>query len=383
MKSEATRNTSRHRARASSFRLLVVILVACALALGASSLAGAASAGDSSSKISARLTVTQFAIYESSWVKLTYKLPKASKAFTYKLTWSKGSATKIVASGTKKKGRSAMPISKLFGGKKLIVGKYQLDLSAAGAHKRLAFTIIPFSGHLTMKSFTVTQAASIKLFYAFSKPSKSFAYKLYRKKGSAWQLLSSHKTVRKAKSQYYIAQKTASLKSLFARKPFTVASYRLKISSSYATRILNFKIISGGPSGTSGGTGIGGNGSGNGGTVGIGFTISGGVSNLGPGVPKPIALTLTNPNDFKIYVTALTVAMSTSSLPAGCQSSWFQLTQSSVSNSNAVTVPAKGSTTVASAPLAPQIELIDSPTDNQDACKSASFTLTFSGSAHS
>jgi hypothetical protein len=378
---------SQRLAPVSFFRGIAVLGLVCTLVLiGASSLAGAArsSSATTSYKISASLTVNQFAIYEASWVKLTYKLPGRSKSFTYALRVKSGSQWQWVASGTMKTGgRNSMAVGRLFGGKILKVGSYRLELRCAGAVKSLTFTILAFSGHLTKKSFTVAQAASVKLIYAFSKPSKSFAYKLTFKQGSTWQAVASHKTIKRQKAQYFIEERTATLTSLFAGKTVKVGSYRLTISSAYSTRTLNFKVVTGGPSGTGGGTGIGGSGGGTGETGGLGFTISGGVDGLIPGQPKPIVLKLTNPNSFKIFVTKLTVAVVISDLPAGCQSNWFQLTQSNASNSNPITVPANGSTTLASAPQAPQIELIDSPTENQDACKGTSFGLMFTGSAHS
>jgi hypothetical protein len=389
MKSESTARFSRRRARASHIRPVAAILVTCALALGASSLAGAAldSGISTSGKLKAHLTANAFAIYEAKWVKLSYKLPNGCKSFSYKFAVKKGSHWKPVASGTRKKSRHAISIKKLVGGRKMIlgrkmiVGRYRLTLSAGKAHKKISFRLVPFSGHLTKKSFTVSKASSIKLIYGFSKPSKSFAYKIAYKQGSTWLPVSNGK--KKKKKGYFKAQKTAKLTKLFAGRPFVVGKYRLFISSSYSTRHLNFKIITGGPSGTGGATDIGGSGGGSGGAGGIGFSISGGVSGLAPGVPKPIVLTLSNPNYFKLFVTKLTVTMSASELPAGCKSSWFVLTQSNASSSNPIAVPANGSTTLTSAPRAPQIELINSPTENQNACKGASFTLTFSGSAHS
>jgi hypothetical protein len=114
------------------------------------------------------------------------------------------------------------------------------------------------------------------------------------------------------------------------------------------------------------------------------FRITGGVGDLKPGVATAIRLTLTNPNDVPIYVTALTVSIAADSTPPGCISaSNVQLTQSNASSANPITVPAGGSVTLTSAPRAPQITLVNLPGVNQDVCKNKSFALTYSGSARS
>jgi hypothetical protein len=117
---------------------------------------------------------------------------------------------------------------------------------------------------------------------------------------------------------------------------------------------------------------------------GANFGIAGGVGSLTPGVATAIRLTLTNPNDVPIYVTALTVSIAADSTPPGCISaSNVQLTQSNASSADPVTVPARGSVTLTSAPRAPQIMLVNLPGVNQDVCKNKSFALTYSGSARS
>jgi hypothetical protein len=117
---------------------------------------------------------------------------------------------------------------------------------------------------------------------------------------------------------------------------------------------------------------------------GANFKITGGVGNLMPGVATAIRLTLTSPNGVPIYVTALTVRIAADSTPPGCGSaSNVQLTQSNVSGADPITVPARGSVTLTSAPRAPKITLLNLPGVNQDVCKSKTFALTYSGSAHS
>ena len=114
------------------------------------------------------------------------------------------------------------------------------------------------------------------------------------------------------------------------------------------------------------------------------FNIAGGVGNLMPGVDTAIRLTLTNPNGVPIYVTALTVTIAADSTPAGCSSANnVQLTQSNASSADPITVPARGSVTLTSAPRAPKITLLNLPGVNQDVCKNKSFALTYSGSARS
>ena len=117
---------------------------------------------------------------------------------------------------------------------------------------------------------------------------------------------------------------------------------------------------------------------------GANFRITGGAGHLAPGVRFPLQLTLTNPNGAPILVTSLTVTISADSTPPGCTSAAnIQITQSNASSSNPITVPANGSVTLTSTPRAPQIELLNLPDVNQDVCKGKTFTLSYSGSAHS
>ena len=131
-------------------------------------------------------------------------------------------------------------------------------------------------------------------------------------------------------------------------------------------------------------TGVG-DGSGTAQTVGVNFTISGGgAANLSIGVPTVIRLTLANPNDVPIYVTALSVAVAKDGDPVGCASrDNIGITQSDVSGADPILIPAGGRITLTSGPRAPQITLINRPDANQDACKAKAFTLAYSGSAHS
>jgi hypothetical protein len=114
------------------------------------------------------------------------------------------------------------------------------------------------------------------------------------------------------------------------------------------------------------------------------FSISAGViGSLYPGAaPHSIPLTLRNSNGVPIYVTELTVAVTNS--PPGCSSSTnISLSQSSASATIPVLIQANGSVTLpAQGVTAPTIQLVDLPV-NQDACKGATFSLSFTGSAHS
>ncbi|HEX7298604.1 MAG TPA: Ig-like domain-containing protein [Solirubrobacteraceae bacterium] len=115
------------------------------------------------------------------------------------------------------------------------------------------------------------------------------------------------------------------------------------------------------------------------------FTISGSASALlYPGAPaQPIALTLTNPNSVAIYVTSLQVTVAGSSSPGCSPATNLGLTQSNASSAAPARVPAGGSVTLpAQGVSAPTIRLLNLPV-NQDACKNATFSLSYSGSAHS
>jgi hypothetical protein len=115
------------------------------------------------------------------------------------------------------------------------------------------------------------------------------------------------------------------------------------------------------------------------------FAISGSTTALlYPGAPaQPIALTLSNPNSVAIYVTALQVTV-VGSNNSGCSAATnLGLSQSSASSNAPVRVPAGGSVTLpAQGVSAPTIRLLNLPV-NQDACKNARFSLSYSGSAHS
>ncbi len=115
------------------------------------------------------------------------------------------------------------------------------------------------------------------------------------------------------------------------------------------------------------------------------FTVTGNASGpLAPGLTRTLSITLTNPNSVAITVTALSASVATGSSKAGCDGpANLQLTQSSISEANPLTIPANGHVALPSGAVsAPQVLMKDLPV-NQDACKGASFTFTYSGSAHS
>jgi hypothetical protein len=114
------------------------------------------------------------------------------------------------------------------------------------------------------------------------------------------------------------------------------------------------------------------------------FTISGSLSALAPGLSRPLPLTVANPNNQPIWVTSLLVSVKSGSTKAGCDGpANLQVTQSSASSANALAIPAHGQVTLPSGAIsAPQV-LMKDLSNNQDACKGASFTFSYSGIAHS
>lgn len=115
------------------------------------------------------------------------------------------------------------------------------------------------------------------------------------------------------------------------------------------------------------------------------FTVSGSAGGpLSPGVTRPLALTISNPNGVAIMLTSLTASVAPGSSKPSCDGpSNLALTQSNLSEANSLTIPANGQVTLPSgAVTAPQVLMKDLPV-NQDACKGASFTFNYSGSAHS
>jgi hypothetical protein len=112
------------------------------------------------------------------------------------------------------------------------------------------------------------------------------------------------------------------------------------------------------------------------------FTISGSLPGLlYPGGGGQLPLTVSNPYDFPLRVTGLTVTILAGSSRPGCDGpANLQVTQSNTAGGSvSIVVPAFGSVTLpAQGATAPVVIMRDLPT-NQDACKSATFALSYSG----
>jgi hypothetical protein len=114
------------------------------------------------------------------------------------------------------------------------------------------------------------------------------------------------------------------------------------------------------------------------------FSISGDLpSPLTPGSGAPLPLTVSNPNAFDILVSQLVVTVEPGSSQPGCHGP----ANLSVTQSNAavpgveILVPANGSVSLPTqGATAPVVGMLDLPT-NQDACKGAVFSLSYSGTA--
>jgi hypothetical protein len=112
----------------------------------------------------------------------------------------------------------------------------------------------------------------------------------------------------------------------------------------------------------------------------ISFAISGnGAGLLYPGGAwVELPLLLTNSKNFTLYVTGITVSVSSS--PGGCSAAPnVEIQQSNLSPSNRFAVPANGSATLPSANR-PRIRLKETGV-NQNACQNTSFGLSYSGTA--
>jgi hypothetical protein len=120
------------------------------------------------------------------------------------------------------------------------------------------------------------------------------------------------------------------------------------------------------------------------------FTISGNATaGLYPGLWVPIAITISNDNNYPIHLVSLTVTATGDSTPPGCPpnvgqgaNANLEFQQSNVSYANPLFVPGKGSVTipVTGAVSRPQVRLTNAAF-NQDVCKTKSFTLTYQGLA--
>lgn len=112
---------------------------------------------------------------------------------------------------------------------------------------------------------------------------------------------------------------------------------------------------------------------------GINITLTGNaVGLLAPGLTRPIALTIHNPNNFPVTVTGVQVTVS--SAPPGCTAAVnVELQQTDITASQTLLVPSHGSVTLpAQGHPAPQISFKNT-NFNQDACKGGSFGLSYLG----
>ena len=115
------------------------------------------------------------------------------------------------------------------------------------------------------------------------------------------------------------------------------------------------------------------------------FTIHGSAGDLQLGVVTPVPVTIDNPNDVPIYVTELVVVLTTNAGSGTCTASNFTTTSWTAVGppvTAEVLVPAHATGYPVPAAARPKVRLSNLAV-NQDACKSRSFGLTFSGSAHS
>ena len=112
------------------------------------------------------------------------------------------------------------------------------------------------------------------------------------------------------------------------------------------------------------------------------FTISGNLpSLLYPGSSGLLPLTVSNPYDFDLRVWGLGVGVRAGSSQAGCDGPTnVYVTQSNtIAGSVSIVVPAHGSVTLAAqGATAPRVTMRDLAV-NQDACKNALFTFSYSG----
>jgi hypothetical protein len=100
---------------------------------------------------------------------------------------------------------------------------------------------------------------------------------------------------------------------------------------------------------------------------------------LAPGRGRPLPVGITNPLSFPLTVTDLVVTVAAGSSNPGCDGvSNLEVAQSNLAGGAvSVVVPAGGTVTLpAQGATAPVVTMLDLGS-NQDACKGASFTLSF------
>jgi hypothetical protein len=117
-----------------------------------------------------------------------------------------------------------------------------------------------------------------------------------------------------------------------------------------------------------------------------GFTISGNLTAaFAPGVSQPLNLSLTNPNNFDLAITNLTVAVQITSAPKAttahpCSPSDFQVTQFAGGYPVKLLSGLTATLSQRGFPSAqwPQVKMLDT-TSNQDGCKGATIKLNYTG----
>ena len=111
------------------------------------------------------------------------------------------------------------------------------------------------------------------------------------------------------------------------------------------------------------------------------FGISGGpVDGLAPGAAVPVALSLTNPQNFPIQVTGITVSIDPASSVAGCDAAENYSVQQIPGDRYPLSIPANSTRTLTGSDR-PVLMMDNSLTVNQDACKAATIYLDYSGAA--
>lgn len=113
------------------------------------------------------------------------------------------------------------------------------------------------------------------------------------------------------------------------------------------------------------------------------FPISGSLSTpLAPGVPpQSLNLSITNPYSFNMKVTAVGVAVASTSNPTKCPVAKNFQTTNYTGTGFTVAAGATETMTAAGVPTSqlPTIQMIDLPTTNQDGCRGVTLNLTYSG----
>lgn len=115
------------------------------------------------------------------------------------------------------------------------------------------------------------------------------------------------------------------------------------------------------------------------------FQVTGNLGGqLAPGIKAPLNLLLTNPYNFAIQITNLSVAVEEGTSKAGCSGTQnFKVTPIPAAR-YPITLAAGQAKTLSQLGVAdadkPQVEMLNRPT-NQETCKNATVTLAYSGSA--